>query len=164
MQILSASQPAQTEKGEWVTGGEGRTLLVDALETVTKDNPQQTLHQWLHGVEEQLPRTFKQLYPGLKDESVSTPCPAGLRRKIYSYGRCFSIVTTSKYAVGTIKKEEQGFGRADPCDGGPLGWRPNTQEERSSAELKQCGAPRHKRSILLLEIRRNSAKSWLLGN
>lgn len=32
MQILSASQAAQTAHGEWITGGEGRTLLAQALE------------------------------------------------------------------------------------------------------------------------------------
>jgi hypothetical protein len=73
MQILSASQPAQTERGEWVTGGEGRTLLVEALETVAQQNPGQSLGQWLHGVEEQLPRTAQQLYPGLKEEDVQLP-------------------------------------------------------------------------------------------
>jgi hypothetical protein len=73
MQILSASQPAQTAQGEWVTGGDGKTLLVDALETVAKENPQQSLAQWLHGVEEQLPRTAQQLYPGLKEEDAQLP-------------------------------------------------------------------------------------------
>ncbi len=73
MQILSASQPAQTEQGEWVTGGEGRTLLVDALETVAKANPQQTLEQWLEGTEQQLPITAKRLYPALKEEDVQLP-------------------------------------------------------------------------------------------
>jgi WD40 repeat protein len=82
MQILSASQPAQSEKGEWVTGGEGRTLLVDALEAVAKENPQQGLEQWLHGVEEQLPRTFKQLYPGLKDEDVQVPVLLDFAKKL----------------------------------------------------------------------------------
>ena len=73
MQILSASQPAQTAQGEWVTGGEGKTLLVDALGTVAEKNPQQSLPEWLHGVEEQLPRTAKQLYPGLKEEDAQLP-------------------------------------------------------------------------------------------
>jgi hypothetical protein len=73
MQILSASQPVQTARGEFVTGGEGRTLLVDALETVAKENPQQSLAQWLHGIEEQLPRTAKRLYPRLKEEDAQLP-------------------------------------------------------------------------------------------
>ena len=73
MQILSASQPAQTKKqGEWVTGGEGRTLLVEALETVAQQNPGQKLGQWLHGVKEQLPRTAQQLYPRLKEAAKSS--------------------------------------------------------------------------------------------
>jgi len=73
MQILSASQPAQTEQGEWVTGGEGRTLLVDALEAVAQGNPKQTFEQWLQGTEQQLPKLAKQLYPTLKEEEVQLP-------------------------------------------------------------------------------------------
>ena len=73
MAILSASQPAQTERGEWVSGGEGRTLLVDALETIGNNNSKQSLRQLLHAVEEQLPRTAQQLYPNLKQEDVQSP-------------------------------------------------------------------------------------------
>jgi hypothetical protein len=73
MQILSASQPAQTAQGEWVSGGEGRTLLVDALETVAKTNPQNTLEQWLQDTEQQLPTTAKRLYPTLRDNEVQLP-------------------------------------------------------------------------------------------
>jgi hypothetical protein len=46
---------------------------VDALETVAKENPQQSLAQWLHGIEEQLPRTAKRLYPRLKEEDAQLP-------------------------------------------------------------------------------------------
>jgi WD40 repeat protein len=73
MQILSASQPAQTEKGEWITGGEGRTLLVDALETVARQNPQDSLARWLRAVEAEVPRTFQRLYPQLKEEEAQVP-------------------------------------------------------------------------------------------
>jgi WD40 repeat protein len=73
MQILSASQPTQTEQGEWVSGGEGRTLLVDALETVAQANPQNTLEQWLQKTEEQLPVTAEQLYPNLKHDDLQLP-------------------------------------------------------------------------------------------
>jgi hypothetical protein len=73
MLILAASQPAQTEQGEWVTGGEGRTLLVDALEVVVRENQQGSLAQWLHAVEEQLPRTAQQLYPALKEGDTQLP-------------------------------------------------------------------------------------------
>ena len=73
MQILSASQPTQTEQGEWVSGGEGRTLLVDALETVAKSNPQHTLEQWLRDAKQQLPVTARQLYPTLKEETAQLP-------------------------------------------------------------------------------------------
>jgi hypothetical protein len=73
MQIFSASQPAQTAQGEWIGGGEGRTLLVDALETVEKANPQNTLEQWLQATEQQLPITAKRLYPTLRQEDAQTP-------------------------------------------------------------------------------------------
>jgi hypothetical protein len=49
MRILAASQPAQTEQGTWFEGGEGRTLLVEALETVARANPEWTLAEWLKG-------------------------------------------------------------------------------------------------------------------
>jgi WD40 repeat protein len=73
MVILSASQRAQTEKGEWVSGGGGRTLLVDALKTVAQMNPQHTVQQWLHDAQQQLPMTAKHLYPTLKEEEVPLP-------------------------------------------------------------------------------------------
>ena len=73
MQILSASQPAQTEKGEWVTGGDGRTLLVDALETVARAHPEQSTEQWIRGIEQQLPAMARQLYPALTKEDVQVP-------------------------------------------------------------------------------------------
>ena len=84
MQILSASQPTQTAQGEWVSGGEGRTLLLDALETVAQANPQSTLEQWLQGTEEQLPVTAKQLYPTLKDEELQLRSP---RLRTQQHGR-----------------------------------------------------------------------------
>jgi WD40 repeat protein len=80
MVILSASQPAQIEQGEWVSGGEGRTLLVDALESVAEGNPQQTLEQWLQDSEQQLPKTAKQLYPMLKGEGVQLPVLLDFRK------------------------------------------------------------------------------------
>jgi len=73
MQVLSASQPTQTEKGESVTGKGGGTLLVDALEIVAKANPDASLEQWLHGVELQLPKTANELYPGVKQEDAQIP-------------------------------------------------------------------------------------------
>jgi WD40 repeat protein len=81
MQILTASQPAQTEQGEWVTGGEGRTLLVDALEAVAKIEPEKTLDQWLQAVRQQLPRTARQLYPGLKEKDIQIPVLLDFARK-----------------------------------------------------------------------------------
>jgi hypothetical protein len=73
MVILSASQPTQTEQGEWVTGGEGRTLLVDTLEIVANKIPQGDLPQWIRRVEGELPRTAKQLYPRMNEEAVQQP-------------------------------------------------------------------------------------------
>jgi WD40 repeat protein len=92
MQILSASQPAQTEQGEWVTGGAGRTLLVDAVETAAKANPQHTLEQWLYDTEQQLPITVRKLYPTLKEEDVQLPVLLDFAKK--------TNITTS---VGTTK-------------------------------------------------------------
>ena len=82
MQILSASQPAQTEQGEWVTSSEGRTLLLDALETVARRTPQASLAQWLHGVEKELPRTAQRLYPWLKDADTQLPILLDFTKKL----------------------------------------------------------------------------------
>ncbi len=73
MILLSASQPAQTELGVWVTGGEGRTLLVDALVSVAGSNAGQSLAQWLKGVERQLPVTMSKLYPTMKESDLQSP-------------------------------------------------------------------------------------------
>jgi hypothetical protein len=71
MRILVAAQPAQTALGDWIEGGEGRTLLVEALDST--DNPTRGLPEWLSGAERQLPITIKQRYPGLKKEEVQLP-------------------------------------------------------------------------------------------
>jgi WD40 repeat protein len=73
MTLLSASQPAQTELGGWVIGGEGRTLLVDSLVSVAQSNPKQNLAQWLKGVEQQLPVTMSKLYPRMKEDELQSP-------------------------------------------------------------------------------------------
>jgi WD40 repeat protein len=73
MIILTASQPTQTERGESVSGGEGRTLLVDALDTVAQANPMHSLERWLQDTERQLPKLAKSLYPQLADENVQHP-------------------------------------------------------------------------------------------
>jgi hypothetical protein len=73
MVILSASQSAQTARGDWVTAGEGRTLLVDALQTAAKANPDKSLVEWVHDTEQQLPTTAKRLYPALKEGDIQTP-------------------------------------------------------------------------------------------
>ena len=64
-----------------MTGGEGRTPLVDALETVVKANPQHTLEQWLHDAEQQLPVTAKGLYSSLKEEDVQLPMLLDFNKK-----------------------------------------------------------------------------------
>jgi hypothetical protein len=74
MQILSASQPTQTAHGEWITGGEGRTLLVDALEkAAATERSKPDVGQWLHDTEEQLPVIARQLYPALKEDEIQLP-------------------------------------------------------------------------------------------
>jgi hypothetical protein len=73
MRVLCAAQPAQTEQGEWIGGGEGRTLLVEALENVAKANPSQTLAEWLKDTERELPIRMRQLYPRIKDSDVQLP-------------------------------------------------------------------------------------------
>jgi hypothetical protein len=73
MRLLSASQPTQTDLGVWVNGGEGRTLLVEALVTVAQANTLQTLGQWLKATERQLPITLKQLYPDVREGEVQVP-------------------------------------------------------------------------------------------
>jgi WD40 repeat protein len=72
MQILSASQSTQTEKGT-VTGGEARTILVNVLKDIASAQPQQTLEQWMKGVETTLPSVAKQLYPKLNENDVQSP-------------------------------------------------------------------------------------------
>lgn len=56
-----------------MSGGEGKTLLIEALEAVATSNPQQTLQQWLTNVEQQFPLIAKQLYPALRDEDDQMP-------------------------------------------------------------------------------------------
>jgi hypothetical protein len=69
MQILSASQSTQTEKGT-VTAGKARTILVTVLTSVAHDHPQQTLEQWLQGAEATLPSVAKELFPAVKQDDV----------------------------------------------------------------------------------------------
>jgi hypothetical protein len=73
MRILAASQPAQTEQGTWLEGGEGQTLLAEALETVAQANPEWTLASWLKGTERELPLRMKQLFPLMKEDNVQLP-------------------------------------------------------------------------------------------
>ena len=72
MQILSASQSTQTEKGT-VTAGKARTILVTVLTSVAHDHPQQTLEQWLQGAEATLPSVAKELFPAVRQDDVQLP-------------------------------------------------------------------------------------------
>ena len=73
MRILVASRPAQTEQGTWNDGGEGRTLLAEALETVARANPEWSVAEWLKGAEQELPLRMKQLFPQIKDTEIQLP-------------------------------------------------------------------------------------------
>ena len=73
MLIFSASQPAQTEKGQWVTAGKGLTFLVEALETAAKGEPDKSLIEWLYQTEQQLPLLITQLYPTIKEVDIQIP-------------------------------------------------------------------------------------------
>jgi hypothetical protein len=73
MRILAASQPAQTERGTWIKGGDGQTLLVVALETIASANPNWTLAELLKGTEQELPQVMKRLYPQMSEDEVQLP-------------------------------------------------------------------------------------------
>jgi WD40 repeat protein len=73
MILMSASQPAQTEVGVFLPGGEARTLLVDALEQVAREHPAQSLPQWITGVENQLPVTMSKLFPHTNADDLQSP-------------------------------------------------------------------------------------------
>jgi WD40 repeat protein len=73
MRILAASQPAQTERGTWIKGGDGQTLLVVALETIASANPKWTLAELLKGTEQELPQVMKRLYPQMSEDEVQLP-------------------------------------------------------------------------------------------
>lgn len=73
MRILVASQPAQTERGEWVEGGEGRTLLVEALEIAGRSNPQSSMSEWFRRTVRLLPSNIRKRYPVMREEDVQAP-------------------------------------------------------------------------------------------
>jgi hypothetical protein len=73
MRILVASQPAQTAQGAWVEGGEGQTLLVEALEAIARVNPRWSLAEWLKATEHELPRRMKQMQSQIQDRDVQLP-------------------------------------------------------------------------------------------
>ena len=71
--MLCAAQPAQIERGVWLNGGQGRTLLAEALERVARAGPDASIGEWLKGVQVELPKRVRQLYPGIKESEVQTP-------------------------------------------------------------------------------------------
>jgi len=73
MLILAASQPTQSERGTWIKGGDGQTLLVVALETMAAANPKWTLAELMKGTEQELPRVMKRLYPEMRENEVQLP-------------------------------------------------------------------------------------------
>ncbi|MGC2661152.1 MAG: hypothetical protein WA324_24625 [Bryobacteraceae bacterium] len=73
MRVLCAAQPAQSALGQWIGGGDGRTLLVEALNRIAKASPNQSLSEWLKSAQRQLPILMKQLYPGVTASNVQVP-------------------------------------------------------------------------------------------
>ena len=73
MQILAASQPAQTARGTWIKGGDGQTLLALALETVASANPRWSLAELLKGTAQETPRIMKRLFPEVSERDVQLP-------------------------------------------------------------------------------------------
>jgi len=73
MQILASSQPTQTERGTWIKGGDGQTLLVLALETIAAANPKWTLTELMQGTRTELPRIMRQLYPQVGENEIQVP-------------------------------------------------------------------------------------------
>jgi WD40 repeat protein len=72
MRILSATQPDKTARATLVQEL-GHSLLVEALIEEAKAHPQETLAQWLHDTEQQVPELTHRLYPELSDTDVQLP-------------------------------------------------------------------------------------------
>jgi WD40 repeat protein len=74
MRILVAAQPAQTAQGDWIGGGEGRTLLVEALEQAAASDPEQTLTEWMRAAVHLVPLNANRRYP--TEHTSPVRCPA----------------------------------------------------------------------------------------
>ncbi|SRR5229473_3658111 len=72
MLTLSATQPNKTARATLVQGL-GHSLLVEALLQEAKAHPQESLREWLHDTERQVPVLTHQLYPELNDTDVQLP-------------------------------------------------------------------------------------------
>jgi Caspase domain len=72
MQILTATQPDKTARATLVQEL-GHSLLVEALLEEAKEHPQETLGQWLHETEQQVPALTHRLYPELSAADVQLP-------------------------------------------------------------------------------------------
>ena len=73
MVIFSASQPAQTERGEWVSAGKGLTLLTETLETAANSSPDKSIIEWLHESAQHLPILTTELYPSVGESENQIP-------------------------------------------------------------------------------------------
>ena len=65
-----------------MTAGNGRTLLIDALETAAETNPESSLVGWIHEAERELPKIARQLYPAMKETEVQIPLLLDFSREL----------------------------------------------------------------------------------
>jgi len=72
MRILSATQPDKTARATLVQEL-GHSLLVEALIEEAKAHPHETLAEWLHDTEQQVPVLTHRLYPELADSDLQLP-------------------------------------------------------------------------------------------
>ncbi len=73
MRVLCAAQPAQSARGQWIGGGEGRTLLAEAFLRISRTNSDQSLSEWLKSAQRQTPLVLKEIYPGIASDNLQTP-------------------------------------------------------------------------------------------
>ena len=72
IRILTATQPDKTARATLVQEL-GHSLLVEALIEEGKAHPQETLAEWLHDTEQQVPVLTHRLYPELSEADVQLP-------------------------------------------------------------------------------------------